>query len=139
MIIAAVVIIIATGAYLISRTRAKMESIQCANILSSIGVAARLYAQDNAGTYAPDVRIMSNEISTPKILVCPSDLAKVAALHFFEVCPSNTTYEYLVSGVKQDDKSTNAVFRCPIHRHVVCEDGRVIRGDGTIQIGKAFP
>jgi hypothetical protein len=47
---------LAIGAFLAFRTRSSFESIQCGNTLSSLGVAARLYAQDSGGTYAPNVR-----------------------------------------------------------------------------------
>jgi hypothetical protein len=134
-----ILVVIAVGGLLAARTKSKIDSLQCANILASLGVAARLYAQDNGGMYALDVRRMSNEISNPNIPMCPSEKIKTPAVHFVDVCPSNTTYEYLVPGMKQSDRGTNGVFRCPIHGHVLREDGIVIRGDGTIQHGKATP
>jgi hypothetical protein len=134
-----IAVVIASAPFLGSRAKSKFESTQCANTLALLGVAARLYAQDSRGTYALDLRSMSNEIINPKFLMCPSEKIKKPAPRFFDVCPSNITYEYLVSGMKQNDQGTNGVFRCPIHGHIVCEDGRVIRGDGTIQIGKTFP
>jgi hypothetical protein len=137
IIIAAGVITIATGAYLISRTRAKMESIQCANTLSSLGLAARLYAQDYHETFAPDLKSMSNELSTPKILLCPGDKFKLPALSFSSLTPSHVTYEYLVPGMKCGFPQ-RALFRCPVHGYMVLEDGSVLLKKGMIQHGK-FP
>jgi hypothetical protein len=139
VLVVVIIIIVAGGAFLPRMAKSRIESINCANILSSLGVAARTYAMDYADTYAPDVLCMSNELSTPKILICPAEKSKQPAQHFSKVSPSNTTYEYLVSGMKQKESSTNAIFRCPIHGHVVREDGVVIRGDGTVQHGKANP
>jgi hypothetical protein len=47
------------------------------------------------------------------------------------------TYEYLMSGMKAGFPS-KPVFKCPIHGHVIFEDGSLIRGDGTIQRGKVL-
>jgi hypothetical protein len=139
------VILVTTFVFLLNagcqmpRSQTRAESIQCANNLCRLGFAAKNYALDYGETYAPDISSMSNEISTPKILVCPSDKSKRPALSFSErLSPTNVTYEYLMSGLKGGFPQ-QAVFRCPIHRYVVLEDCSVVLRDGTIQRGKVVP
>src|SRR5438105_15916827 len=79
--------------------RFKSERVQCVNNLKNIGLALRIFATDNADRFPWEVpvadggtrelhalgapfhtfKVLSNELSTPKILVCPQDKAKKAA------------------------------------------------------------
>ena len=75
----------------IARREARVSKVNCANNLKQLGVAFRTWALDNADKYPTQVsitnggtmelidsgtvyrhfQVMSNELSTPKILVCP--------------------------------------------------------------------
>jgi hypothetical protein len=135
-VICAVLGLIVLGIIAANGARAHAEKIQCANILCSLELAARCYSQDYAGTFAPNLQCMSNEISTTKILICPSDRARVPAANFALLNSSNVSYMYLATGLQGTNTSTNAIFRCPMHGHTVYGDGRIVLGDGTIQHGK---
>ena len=76
--------------------------VNCINNLKTIGIAYRLWEGDNNGKYPMAVsatnggarelvatgnvaacfRVMSNELSTPKILLCPEDTRRVWATNF---------------------------------------------------------
>lgn len=76
--------------------------INCANNLKQVGLAYRLWEEDNndnypmfvsatnggameliaAGNVAACFQVMSNELGTPKILVCPEDAKTVLATNF---------------------------------------------------------
>jgi type II secretory pathway pseudopilin PulG len=78
------------------QARVYANRINCVNNLKQMGVGFRTWALDNADKYPPQVSItnggtmelvetgtvwshfsvMSNELSTPKILVCPEDVAR---------------------------------------------------------------
>lgn len=75
-----------------ARLRARVSQIKCANNLKNVGLAFRIFATDNedffpfqistnqGGTIeltdvADQFRSLSNELSTPKILLCPPDYA----------------------------------------------------------------
>lgn len=80
----------------LSRTNARAARINCVNNLKQMGVAFRTWALDNGDKYPSQVSItnggtmelvekgvvyshfevMSNELSTPKLLVCPEDSAR---------------------------------------------------------------
>jgi prepilin-type N-terminal cleavage/methylation domain-containing protein len=77
----------------LARAKAKAKRTVCINNLRQIGIGLRLWANDNEGKFpwavpvdeggskdAPEwvdhFRSCSNELATPKILVCPADKAK---------------------------------------------------------------
>jgi hypothetical protein len=72
---------------------------------------------------------MSNELSTPKILVCPEDPEHQAASDFSNLQPENVSY-LIRSGKDVDDAHPQAVLLyCPIHHHICYADGSVIQGN----------
>jgi hypothetical protein len=102
-------------------------SIQCINNLKQFGLAVRIWAMDNQGVNPPDPLSMSNELSTPKILVCPADTNRVVANIWSAYTPDNCSYEYLAPSVTNADHEPSRVsVRCPIHGHVGLCDGSVM-------------
>jgi prepilin-type N-terminal cleavage/methylation domain-containing protein len=93
--------------------REKVHRIKCMNDLKNLGIAFRIYATDNHDrfpweipnqkdeihiNYLSDpsdyIRGLSNEISTPKILICPADTRKEAT-NWSQF--SRTTLSYFIS------------------------------------------
>lgn len=104
----------------------RAERIACVNNLKQIGLALRLWAGDNMDVAPPDFLSMSNELNTPKILVCPTDHGRQVASSFSVFTAANCSYDYLIAN------STNWVTdpervatRCPIHGTVGLCDGSV--------------
>jgi hypothetical protein len=113
---------------------AKSQSILCINNLKQIGLAARIWANDNSDVYPPNFLSMSDELSTPKILVCPADKARKPASNWQEFGPANVSYEFL----NPNGSETNpyvVLTRCPVHGHVGLSDGSVQNGSG---LGRTF-
>ena len=89
----------------------RARRIQCVNNLKQCGLAFRIWEGDNGGQYPMAVpkdkggtkeyvagadtfrhfQIMSNELSTPKILVCPAD-TRTAADNFGRLKNQNVSY-----------------------------------------------
>ena len=80
----------------LARAKAKAQRIRCVSNLKQVALAFKMWANENDGKYAWQVdptlggthgvtpavdhfRIHSNELNSPKILVCPSDSVKIAA------------------------------------------------------------
>jgi prepilin-type N-terminal cleavage/methylation domain-containing protein len=89
----------------LAKAKAKAQRIKCVNNLKNVGLAFRIFATDNGDRYPMSLSaaeggsseytvataaqsnwvhfaVMSNELSTPKIIVCPSDGVKTEATNW---------------------------------------------------------
>ena len=112
------VIVVVAGALLclalvwLVQAKRKAGSICCNCNLKQVGISFRLWEDDRQGKYPMQVsvtnggamelvaagnvaacfRVMSNELSTPKILLCPADTHRVWATNFSTLNNSNISY-----------------------------------------------
>jgi len=97
---------------MLAKSKAKSKRINCTNNLKQVGLAFRLWAGDNgdkypmqvstnlggamefvaAGVAVPHFVVMSNELATPKILVCPPDFRRSVAPNFSSLNDTNLSY-----------------------------------------------
>ena len=96
----------------LAAAKRKHVRIGCVSNLKQIGIAYRLSEGDNNGKYPMAVsvtnggamelvatgnvaacfQVMSNELSTPKVLLCPEDTRRVRATNFSTLNSSNISY-----------------------------------------------
>src|SRR5678816_1930827 len=97
----------------LSRAKTKAQRIACANNLRQVGLAMRLWADGNEGKFPWKVdqslgggkpngtdnamvnlqlSIVSNELATTKILLCPSDARRIPATNFAAIWLTNVSY-----------------------------------------------
>jgi len=115
----------------LAKGKGRAQTINCVSNLKQIGLAARIYANDHNDMYPPDFLTMSNELNTPKILVCPSDTSKTKVMDWSQFSPSqNLSYEYLTPNAKEADILSQTAFRCPIHNNIGLGDGSVQQMSG---------
>lgn len=130
VLVVVVVVTIIAAFYLmppLAQGPARSPRIQCLNNLKQVGLAARVWegdnenkfpwsiAQTNGGsmefTAGPNLwrhfQVMSNELSTPKVLTCPAD-DRLAATNFTYVSNSNISF-FLGIGVTSEN-TVNALF-----------------------------
>ncbi len=111
------------------RAKHRAQSTACVGNIMQINLSALIWAQDHRAVFPQDFLSMSNEMVTPKILICPADRRKVPALDWSQFnAPKNLSYEFVMPGAKESGSFTQVVFRCPIHQHVGLVDGSVHRG-----------
>jgi hypothetical protein len=104
--------------------RPRASSSACGNYMVSICLAARLYAEDHDGQLPSDLLSISNEVSTPKILICPGDPSRQLATNWAAFALVDSSYEIPSLGMREGD--TNQVFlRCRIHGNFAFGDGSV--------------
>ena len=105
------------------------ESIGCGNYMSSLCFGATMWAEDNDKRMPADFLSMSNILGTPRILICPGDHSRQAALNWAFFTATNTSYEIIAPSISENDTNT-AYLRCLIHtNHLGYVHGYVF--DGT--------
>jgi hypothetical protein len=137
---------------------AKARSPDCMNNLMQIGLAFRTFAIDNDSrfpfnlstnfggtlelcTRASDgfdsnavihFQVASNELSTPRILVCPKDRFKKPATGFSLLTADNVTYR-LRTGTNITERGPKQVLAvCPIDGNKLYSDGSVMDSKGHV-------
>ena len=121
-VLAVVVVVLLPGLVPQRHALRQRQRINCSNNLKQIGLAFRIWEGDNGDKYPMQVsvtnggamelavagnvsaifRVMSNELSTPKVLICPQDTKRIAATDFASGF-SDTNISYFV-GLDAEDK-----------------------------------
>jgi len=107
----------------LAKSKARSSRLGCNSCLKQIGLAFRTFAIDNDGHYPmrvsvtnggtmeltasgvvfPHFQVMSNELSTPKILVCPNDEDRVYVTSFTaSLTDKNLSYFVNVDAPERD-------------------------------------
>jgi hypothetical protein len=116
----------------------RAQKMNCASQLNSVSFAARLYSSDHQETFPLSIFEMSDEIVTPKVLICPADtkrrnkehLAKISTAAWASLSTNDFTYEFLASGQPATNSNLRLLY-CPIHQFLARADSRVVGRDGT--------
>jgi hypothetical protein len=113
----------------LAKAKGKAQSISCVNNLKQMGLAARIYATDHNGAFPPSFLAMKNELSTPKVLTCPSDPSHAvsATLTWENFDASQSSYEFVMRGLTESTPGVEkkVLFRCKTHGHECLGDGHV--------------
>jgi hypothetical protein len=114
-----VLILIATLAFMATflliyyprkRISGRTPGITCLNNLKQVGLAFRLYAEDNRGRFPMNIstndkpvvneaiqvyeyfQLIENELGTPKVLLCPTEVNRARAKDFMNFSNFNVSY-----------------------------------------------
>ena len=136
----------------LTRAKGKAQSVNCRNNLKQIGLSFRTWAIDNGGNFpfnlstnqggtlelcmpgrdgfdansAVHFQVMSNELGSPKILVCPADTKKQPALNFLSLKPANVSYQVRSGADVTETNPEQVLAVCPLHNNVLRSDGSVV-------------
>jgi competence protein ComGC len=134
----------------LAKAKERAQRINCVNNLKQVGLAARMWAMEHNDQYPFNVstatggtlelcnldadgfevdaavhfQVLSNELNTPKILVCVSD-TKQAAFSFAVLTAANVSYK-IGSGTNLSEANPTEVLAvCPFHNNILHCDGSV--------------
>ena len=173
-VLAIITVVVVLGWLLMPRMTncgASATRIKCVNNLKNIGLAFRIFATDNDDMFPAEVMVsngverlsidiaslygfISNELSTPKILLCPEDKKKKEAASFATFSAKNISYFASLSAkgttptaflAGDRNLTTNGIPVSPglltLRTNVVIRwteelhkgQGNVVMGDGSVQ------
>jgi prepilin-type N-terminal cleavage/methylation domain-containing protein len=113
VVVAIIAILAAMLLPALSRAKGKAQRITCANNLKQVGLSMRLWADNNEGKFPWQVEqsvgggkpngtdnaqvslqlsLISNELASTKILLCPNDVRRVEATNFATLLLTNISY-----------------------------------------------
>lgn len=131
----------------LNEAREKAASIACINNLKQIGLAFRIWANDNDGWFPPSLNSLSNELYMASVLCCPLDkpnrdrarslFGTDGTRHGAPGDPSDRekawagwplnggSYEMLTANIDSNEPGvpTRVLARCRLHGHYVLGDG----------------
>ncbi len=100
----------------------------CEANLRELGLAASLFALDNADCLPSSFADIAGALDSLQVLVCPSDFLRTAAAGPGELQASNITYRIDAPGLSADVTPPQRFSTCPIHDHHLETDGSVVTG-----------
>jgi hypothetical protein len=107
----------------LAKAKARAQRINCVNNLKQVGLAARLWATDHNDKFPPNLLSLSNQLASPRVLVCPAESQRARSSSFSDLSRSGSSYTY--SGAGKSDGTQTEIAHCPIHNNVLFGDGSV--------------
>jgi prepilin-type N-terminal cleavage/methylation domain-containing protein len=124
----------------LAQAKAKARTTECLNNLKQVGVGLRMWANDNEAHFPWDVdvfdggskestewvdhfRAASNELTTPNILVCPTDKGKLAAPDWMTIAGFDNVSYFAGTTAKESEPQS-----------MLSGDGNIIGGGGGVNL-----
>jgi prepilin-type processing-associated H-X9-DG protein len=155
LVIAIIAILAALLLPVLQQAQARSRRVQCLSQLKQIGLALHMFAHDHDGKFPwivstnaggsmwagfpGDLQVLSNELVSPKLVVCPADRGREPAASFSELLAKNISYAliYRLFGGYNCDLSDTTAQDEPLvlDRNLVRTDGRWNWSGSTVHNG----
>src|SRR5689334_14878002 len=93
VILVAVVLVGGAACIALARAKQRAELLGCGNSMVAVCFAGRMWAIDNGDRFPPDLLSMSNEVISPKILICPGDHTRKPSVSWASFTPDQSSFE----------------------------------------------
>lgn len=115
----------------LAKAKSKAQTISCVNNMKQICLGVRIYATDHNDLFPTGLLMMKEELSTPRVLICPQDPRADALrkLTWADFDPKDSSYEYVGAGVTEATPQ-KVILRCRYHNNVGLADGSVQQNPG---------
>ncbi len=105
---------------------------QCLRNLKEVGLAVRIYSLDNSGKMPDGFLSITNEITNPSKVICPSDASRADILpmtipqRWTEIAKRGSSYTLDWAGKDSAEKAGGDVMiKCSVHGNICTFDGNV--------------
>lgn len=109
-----ILIVVAALFAVLPRLEAHANSVACLNTMSAICCGATFWADDHGNQMPRGFISMSNELNTPRILVCPGDRLRRVVGNWSLFAATNSSYMITAPGLSEYETNT-AYLQCTIH------------------------
>jgi hypothetical protein len=106
--------------------RSDAQATACVSNMKQIGLSLRMWANDHQDTFPPQLLAATNELNSPRVLVCPAATGASQVRDWAQLSPGAISYQYLNPGGNESDPQ-KPLLTCPIHGHMGYSDGSVRR------------
>lgn len=124
----------------LAKAKSRAQTINCMNQMKQVCLGLRIHAEDHKQTFPMDLKTLSPELSSPRLLICPGDtkpISEEAKVDWNVLRTEDISYEFVTPGLDVSKSNPQRVIlRCPIHGNEGLEDGSVHmapRGDGRFR------
>ncbi|HTI71101.1 MAG TPA: DUF4190 domain-containing protein [Candidatus Limnocylindria bacterium] len=112
----------------LAKAKERAQRVACVNNLKNIGLAVRIWSTDHGDKMPVGFLQITNELTSPKILICPSDPTRSAPPPGAPWTLDNITYEFLPGDGLGGNQADTPIVICPIHGNELMADGSVQQG-----------
>ena len=130
------------------QAKARAQQILCVSNLKQVALAFRIWSNDNGDKFpfevktnaggtlefcardasgfekdpTPHLLVLSNELTSPKLLMCPADDTRTRVTNWSKLTASNITYR-VRTGPEVTGRPQEVLVMCPIHGYKEFMDG----------------
>src|ERR1051325_6925523 len=108
----------------LAKAKVRAQRIQCINNMKQINAQLRMWSLDHGGKFPPDLMALSNQLQSPKLLICPGEKLRDRreANDWSDFSLIGSSYNY--SGAAKDPtQPQQIILRCPLPHNVGLADG----------------
>jgi hypothetical protein len=116
----------------LAKAKVRAQRIQCISNMKQINAQLQMWSLDHGGKFPPDLMALSNQLQSPKLLICPGEKLRDRreANDWSDFSLIGSSYDYSGAG-KDSTQPQQIILRCPLHNNVGLADGSAQQVSGS--------